>query len=104
MGRQFQGRGAGQHAHAALGQAVGRVARHGPILVHRRDIDNAASAPLGDHLLGRILGREEHPAQVDIQHLVVLLGSGVQHGGASFYPSIVNHHINAAVSGYGCID
>src|SRR5664280_255471 len=44
--------GAGEHAHAALGQAVGGVARHGPVLVHRGHVDDPAAAALGDHLLG----------------------------------------------------
>ena len=66
MGGEFQGRCSGQHAHSSLCQAVGGVTRHRPILMHRRDIDDAAAIPLGDHLFGRILGREEHPAQVHI--------------------------------------
>jgi hypothetical protein len=41
--RQLDARDASEDAHAALGQAVCRIARHQPVFVDRRDIDEAAT-------------------------------------------------------------
>ena len=65
--------GARQHAHAALGQAVGGVARHRPILVHGSDVDDASAAALLDHLLRRELRAEEGALQIDGEHFFILL-------------------------------
>ena len=63
--REFDPGGARQHPHAALGQAVGGVARHRPVLVHRGDVDDPAAAALLDHLLGRDLRAEERALEID---------------------------------------
>src|SRR5215831_17293842 len=88
--------GAGEHAHAAFGQTIGGVAGHRPILMHRGDVDNAATAALLDHLLGRNLRAEEGALQVDGQYLLVLSLSGFKYRGAGFDASIIHHDIDAA--------
>ena len=103
VGGQLQGRGAGEHAHAAFGAAVGGVVGHGPVLVHRRDVDDAAAAALGDHLLGGELGGEEDAAQVDVEHLVEVVRGGGEDRGARFDAGVVDHHVQPAVFGHGGI-
>src|SRR5438093_10403738 len=66
MARQLDSTRARQHAHAALGQAVGDVARHWPVLVHRGDVDDAPAAALLDHLLGGDLRPKKGALQVDV--------------------------------------
>ena len=86
----------GQHAHPALGQAVGGVAGHRPVLVHRGDVDDPAPAALGDHLLGGQLGAEEGALQVDLHDLFVLGLGRVQHRGAGLDAGVVDHDVEAA--------
>ena len=86
-------RGAREHAHPALRQAVRRVVRHGPVLVHRRDVDDRAAATLGDHLLRRELRAEERALQVDLQHLLVLRLGRVEDRRARLDARVVHHDV-----------
>ena len=93
---EFDTGGAGEHAHATFGEAVGRIARHRPILVHRGYIDDAASAALLDHLPRCDLGAEKCALEV-YRHDPVVLGLGrVEDGGARFDAGIVHHDVEAA--------
>src|SRR4029077_13332761 len=51
MGREFDARGAREHPHTALGQAIGGVTRHRPILMHRGNVNNAPATALLDRLI-----------------------------------------------------
>ena len=93
--RQFDPGGARQHPHAALRQAIGGVARHRPVLVHRGDVDDPPAAALRDHLLGGDLGAEERALQVDRHHPVVFGLGGVERRGAGFDAGVVDHHVEA---------
>ena len=66
---------------------------HGPVFVHRRDVDDPAAAALLDHLFGRNLGPEKGALQIDIQHLLVLLFGGLEHGGTRFNSGVVHHDV-----------
>src|SRR3989440_380065 len=84
---------AGEHPHAALGQAIRRVPGHWPVLVDRGHVDDPPSAALGDHLLRRQLGPEEGALEVDVEHLLVLLLGAVEHRAAGLDASVVDHDV-----------
>ena len=88
--------GAGEHAHATFGEAVGRIARHRPILVHRGYIDDAASAALLDHLPRCDLRAEKRALEVYRHDPVVLRLRRVEHGGARFDAGVVDHDVEPA--------
>src|SRR4029453_18866587 len=96
MRRQFDPRRARQHAYATLGQTIGGVARHRPVLVYGADVDDAAPAALRDHLLRSELRAEEGALQVDRQHPVILLLGRVEHGGTRLNAGVVDHDVHAA--------
>ena len=96
MRAQLDARLTGQHPHAALGQAIGRVPGHGPVFVHRADVDDAAAAALGDHLLGGELGPEEGALQVDVHDPFVLRLGGVEHRGPGLDAGVVDHDVEPA--------
>src|SRR6266568_2031488 len=62
--------------------AIGRVARHRPVLVDRADVDDPPAGALGDHLLGGELRAEEGALEIDRQDLVVLVFGGLEHRSA----------------------
>ena len=93
---ELDARGAGEHPHPALGEAVRGVAGHRPVLVHRRDVDDPAAAALGDHLLRRELRAEERALEVDLEHLLVLRLGGVEHRGARLDAGVVHHDVEPA--------
>ena len=95
---------AGEHPHPALGQAVRRVARHRPVLVHRRDVDDPAAVALGDHLLGGDLGPEEGALEVDLHHLLVLRLGGVEDRRARLDAGVVDHDVEPAEGVDGGLD
>jgi len=75
---QFHTSRAGHHAHTAFGHSVRGVARHWPISMHRRNVDDPSPAALGDHLFGGVLRGKEHTPQIDIHHLVEVFGCRIQ--------------------------
>ena len=79
-----------------LDRQYGRVAGHGPVLVDRGDVDDAAAAALGDHLLGRELGAEEGALQVDVQDSFVLRLGGVEDRGPGLDAGVVDHDVEPA--------
>src|SRR6478736_136129 len=89
--------GSRQHPHAALGDAVGGVAGHRPVLVHRRHVDDDAATALGDELLRRALAAEEGALEVDREHPVVGVLVGVEQGGTRLDAGVVDPHVDAAV-------
>ena len=95
---QLDAGGAGQHAHAAFRTAIGGIARHGPILVDRRDIDDAPTIPLLDHLLGSQLRSEKGAFQIYRHNFVILLLGRIEYGSACFDAGIVHNNIQLAKS------
>ena len=104
MWRQLDARGAREHAHATLRQAVGGIAGHGPVLMHGRDVDDPPALALLDHLLGGELRAEERALQVDLEDLVVLLLGGVEHGGAGLHAGVVHHDVEPTEPRHGRVD
>jgi hypothetical protein len=80
-------------------EAIGGVARHRPVFVHRSDINDPTTTALFDHLLSGELPTEEGALQVYVEHLVVLLLGGVQHRGTAFDSGIVHHDVNTPQPG-----
>ena len=80
------------------------VAGHGPIFVHRSDVDDSPAAALLDHLFGRKLGSEEGALQIDLKHLLVLLFGRFEHGCASLDAGVVHHDVQPAKRFHGCGD
>ena len=70
---EFDAGGAGEHPHSPLREAIGGIAGHRPLLVHRHDVDDAPAAALLDHLLGRNLRAEERTLEIDAHDAVVLI-------------------------------
>ena len=62
----------------------------------RGDVDDAAPAALGDHLLGGDLRAEEGALQVHVHHELVLLLGGVEHRGARLDAGVVDHDVEAS--------
>ena len=96
MTGELETRGAREHAHPALGEAIGGIAGHRPVLVHRCDVDDATAAALLDHLAGGDLRAEERALEIDAHHLVVLGLGGVEHRRAGFDTGVVDHDIEPA--------
>src|SRR5690606_9064481 len=92
---QFDARRAREHTHPALGQAVGRVAWHWPVLVYRGDIDDASTTLL-DHLPCSELGAKERTLEIDSEYFFVLRLARVEYRGACFDTGIVDHDIDAS--------
>ena len=59
---------------------------------------------MGDHLLGGDLGPEERAFEIDVEHALVLLLGGVEHGGAGLHTGVVHHDVDASEVGNGCVD
>ena len=95
-GRELDAGGAGQHAHPALRQAVRGVARHRPVLVHRRDVDDPPAVALLDHLLGGELRAEEGALEVHVQHELVLVLGRVEDRRTRLDARVVDHHVEPA--------
>jgi len=62
----------------------------------RGDVNDASAAALGDHLLRGDLGAEEGALEIDVEHALVLLLGGVEHGGAGFHAGVVDDDVEAA--------
>ena len=104
MAGEFDTGGAREHAHAALGEAIGGITWHRPVLMHRTDVDDATATTLLDHLLGCELRCEEGALEIDCQHLVVLILSGVEDRAARFNARVVDHNIQSTELAYRRID
>ena len=91
--RELDPGGAGEHPHAAFGEAIGRIAGHRPVLVHRRNVDDAAAAALLDHLLGGDLRAEKRALEVDGHDTVILILSGVEDRRPCFDAGVVHHDV-----------
>jgi hypothetical protein len=96
MRRKFDPCGARKHAHPALRQAVGDVAGHWPILVHRSDVYDAAAVALLDHLPGGELRAEKGALEVNGEYLLVLFFRRIEHGSACLDASVIDHDVEAA--------
>src|SRR5262249_61629310 len=96
--------GARKHAGDAFGEAIGGIPGHWPVLVHRGNVDDAAAIALLDHLLGCELRAEEGALEIDRQHLVILILSGVEDRSSRFYASVVHHDVQPTELAYRRID
>ncbi len=101
---QLDGDGPHQHPDAPFGRTVGRVRRHGQVLVYRGDVDDAPPIALGDHLAGGLLAAEPHPRKVDRDHLLPHLEGRLEKGDLLFYARVIDHHVEAAELLDGLLD
>lgn len=51
----------------------------------------------GNHLLDSTFGGEQHFPQVDVDHLVVIVGSDIEAGGAGLSAGLVHHHVPSSL-------
>lgn len=86
---------AGQLVHAAFRDVVGHLVGNGHDRVHRRHVDDRATALL-DHAPGHRLRHQEHALQIDAQHPVEVLFLQLQEVGGLDGPGIVDEDIDTA--------
>src|SRR5215218_8336942 len=101
---QLDGDGPHQHPDATFGRAVRGVGRHGQVLVHRRDVDDAPPVALRDHLTGGLLAADPHPREVDRDDLLPHLKGRLEKGDLLFYASVIDHDVDATELLDGLLD
>src|SRR5690606_34851877 len=104
VGRKLDSGRAREHPHSPFCKTIGSIARHRPVLVDRRDVDNAPTSALLDHLLGGDLSAEESAFEVNSQYPVVLLLRRIEDRGARFDAGVVHHDVEPPEMGDSRVD
>src|SRR5690606_16146593 len=88
----------GEHEYRSLAGGVGVHGLRRCVGGHRGDVDDMPAGAALDHPAGEGATAVHHPAEVDIEHPVVLVGRGVQEAAGLADPGIVHQHVGHAVA------
>ncbi len=98
FGGHFQRQRHGETMHARFGRGVIGLAELAFFAIHRRDVDDAAPAPL-DHAVDHLLGHIEHGVEIGSQHQIPIFVAHFAQYGVAGDAGVVHQNVHLSVLG-----